>query len=105
MSRNAKKRLPIKPEGLHARHWRGTAVDLADFISRVSTARTGDHTIAGVAAEETLELGGQVVPDGIGAALFRLPTMKTSHPTQELSAPTRCSRGVVRVQRVVMLQW
>ena len=27
--------LPIKPEGLHASHWKGTVVDLADFISRV----------------------------------------------------------------------
>ena len=37
------KQLPIKPEGLHASHWRGTVVDLAEFISRVSTARAGDH--------------------------------------------------------------
>ena len=42
LSRNAKKQLAIKPEGPHASHWRGTVVDLADFISRVSTARTGD---------------------------------------------------------------
>ena len=98
-------RLPIKPEGLHASHWRGTVVDLADFISRVSTARTGDHIIAGVAAEEPPEVGGLFVTDGISATLIALPTMKTSHPTQELSAPTLCSRGVVRVQKVVMLQW
>ena len=32
-------------------------VDLADFISRVSTARNGDHIITGVAAEEPPELG------------------------------------------------
>ena len=40
-----------------------------------------------------------------GSVRPALPTMKTSHPTQELSAPTLCSRGVVRVQKVVMLQW
>ena len=50
------KQLPIKPEGLHASHWKGTVVDLADFISRDSTAKTGDHIIAGVAAEEPPEL-------------------------------------------------
>ena len=32
----------------------------------------------------------------IGATLIALPTMKTSHPSQELSALTVCSRGVVR---------
>ena len=76
-----------------------------DFISRVSTAKTGDHIIAGVAAEEPPELGGSLVPDGISATLISLPSMKTSHPSQELSAPTLCSRGVVRVQKVVMLHW
>ena len=45
------------------------------------------------------------MPDGISATLIALPTMKTSHPTQELSAPTLCSRGVVSVEKVVMLQW
>ena len=80
-------------------------VDLADFISRVSTARTGGHIIAGVVAEKPPELGGLLVPDGISATLIALPTIKTSHPIQELSAPTLCSRGVVRVQKVVMLQW
>ena len=88
------KQLPIKPEGLHATLWSGTVVDLVDFISRVSTARTGDHIIAGVAAEELLELGGLLVPDGISVTLIAPPTMKTSHPTQELSAPTLCSREV-----------
>ena len=70
----------------------GTVVDLADFISRVSTAKTGDHIIAGVAAEEPPELGGLLVPDGISATLIALPSMKTSHPSQELSALTlqRC---------------
>ena len=99
------KQLPIKPEGLHASHWKGTVVDLADFISRVYTAKTGDHIIAGVAAEEPPELGGLLVPDGISATLTALPTMKTSRPTQELSAPTLCSRRGVQQQRVVMLQW
>ena len=70
----------------------------------MSTAKTGDHIIAGVAAEEPPELGGLLVPDGISATLIALPSMKTSHPSQELSAPTLCSRGVVRVQKVVMLQ-
>ena len=37
------KQLPIKPEGLHTSHWRDTVVDMAEFISRVSTARTGDR--------------------------------------------------------------
>ena len=63
-----------------------------------------NHIIAEVAAEEPLELGGLFVPDGIGATLNALPTIKTSHPTQELSTPTLCSRGVVRAQRAVMLQ-
>ena len=74
-------------------------------FSRVSTAKIGDHIIAGVAAEEPPELGGLLVPDGISATLIALLTMKTSHPTQVLSAPTLCSRGVVRVQKVVVLQW
>ena len=91
------KQLPIEPQGLHASHWKGTVVDLADFISRVSTAKTGDHIFAGVAAEE--------LPDGISATLIALPSMKTSHPSQELSAPPLCTRRVVRVQKVVMLQW
>ena len=99
------KQLPIKPEGLHTSHWRSTVVALAEFISCVLTARTGDHIIAGVAAEEPPELGGLLVPDGTGATLIALPTTKTSHPTQELSAPTLCGRGVVRVQKVGMLQW
>ena len=30
------KQIPIKPEGLHSSHWKGTVVELADFISRVS---------------------------------------------------------------------
>ena len=30
------KQLSITPEGLHASHWWSTAVDLPDFISRVS---------------------------------------------------------------------
>ena len=81
LSRNAKKQLAIKPEGLHASHWKGTVVDLADFISRVSTAKTGDHIIAGVAAEEPPELEGLLVPDGISATLIALPSMKTSHPS------------------------
>ena len=76
------KQLLVKPEGLHASH----------------------HFISGVAAEEPLELGGLLVPDGISATVIALSAMKTSTPTQELSAPTLCSRGVVRVQRVVMLQ-
>ena len=88
------KQIPIKPEGLHAGHWRSTVVDLAEFISCVSTAE-----------EEPLELGGLLVSDGISATLIALPTMKTSRPTQELSAPTLCSRGVMRVQKAVMLQW
>ena len=50
------KQLPIKPEGLHASHWRGTVFDLADFISRVSTARTGDPIIAGVPLRNRLSL-------------------------------------------------
>ena len=99
------KQLPMKPEGLDASHWRGTVVALAEFISLVSTARAGDHIIAGVAAEEPPELGGLLVHDWISATLIALPTMKTSHPTQELSAPTLRSRGVVRLQRVGMLQW
>ena len=45
------------------------------------------------------------MPDGISATLIALPSMKTSHPSQELSAPTLCTRGVVRVQKVLMLQW
>ena len=40
------------------------------------------------------------MPDRISATLIALPTMKTSHPTPEVSAPTLCSR-VVRVQKVV----
>ena len=78
--------LPMEPEGLHASHWRGTVVGLADFISRVSTARTCDRIIAGVAAEESPGLGGLLVPEGICATLIALPTTKTSHPT--LSAPS-----------------
>ena len=65
---------------------------------------TGDHIIAGVAAEEPTEPGSLLVPDGISATLIAMPTMKTSFPIRELSAPTQCSRGVVRVQTVVMLQ-
>ena len=99
------KQIPIKTEGLHASHWRGTVVGLAGFISHFSTAKTGDYIIAGVAAEEPPELGGLLVPDGIRATLIALPTMETSHPSQDLSAPALCSRGVVRVQKVVMLQW
>ena len=57
-----------------------------------------------MAAEEPPELGGLLLPDGICATLIAQPTMKTSHPTQELSAPTLC-RGVVRVRKVVMLKW
>ena len=45
------------------------------------------------------------MPDGISATLIALPSMKTSHPSQKLSAPTLCTRGVVRVQKVLMLQW
>ena len=56
LSKKREEQLPIKPEGLHASHRRGTVVDLADFISCVSTARTRDHIIAGVAAEEPLRL-------------------------------------------------
>ena len=92
------KQLPIKPEGLHAGHWRGPVVDLADFISRVSTARADDHIIAGVAAEEPPEIGGLLVPDGISATLIACRS-------QDLPAPPLCSRGVVRVLKVVMLQW
>ena len=77
------KQLPIKPEGLHASHWRGTVVDLAEFISRFSTVRTGDHIIARLAVEEPPELGGLLVPDGVSATLIALPTMNTSHPTQQ----------------------
>ena len=96
--------LPIKLDGRHASHWRGTVVGLADFISRVSTARTGDRIIAGVAAEESPGLGGLLVPAGICATLIALPTTKTSHPT--LSAPPLCSRGVGRgYRKVVMLRW
>ena len=69
------KHLPVKPEGLHASHREGAVVDLADFI---------------LAAEEPPELGGLLVPDGISATLIALPTMRISHPTQELSAPTLC---------------
>ena len=58
-----------------------------------------------VAAEEPPEPGGLLVPDGISATLIALATMKTSFPTQELSAPPLCSRGVVREQKVVMLKW
>ena len=58
-----------------------------------------EWTRLSVAAEEPPELGGLLVPDGISATLIALPTMKTSHPTQELSALTLCCRGVVRVQR------
>ena len=65
LSRNAKKQLPIKPEGVHASHWRDTVVDLADFISRVSIARTGDHITAGVAAEEPPKLPGLLVPGSV----------------------------------------
>ena len=32
-------------------------------------------------------------PMGSGATLIALQTMKTSHPSQELSAPTLCTRG------------
>ena len=95
------KQLPTKPEGLHASRWRSTIVDLADSIPRVATAKTGDHIIAGVAAEAP----GLLVPDGTGATLIALPSMKTSHPSRELSAPTLCIRGVERVQKVVMLRW
>ena len=79
-----KKREKQKPEGLHASHWKGTVVDLADFISRVSTTKTGDHIIAGVSAGEPLQLGGLLVPAGISAALIALPWTKTAHPSQEL---------------------
>ena len=61
-------------------------------------------SLLGVAAEEPPELGGLLVPDGICETLIALPTMETSLPTEVLSAPTLCSRGVVRVQKVVMLQ-
>ena len=44
------KQLPIKPEGLHASHWKGTVVNLADFTSRVSTAKTGDRCDLGCPA-------------------------------------------------------
>ena len=71
----------------------------------VCPRRKLDHIIAGAAAEEPPELGGLLVPDGISATLIALPSMKTSHPSQELSAPALCTRGVVRVQKVVMLQW
>ena len=81
------KQLPNKPEGLHASHWQGTVVDLAEFTSRLSTTGAGDHITAGVAAEKPPELGGLLVPDGISATSIALPTMKTSHPTQVLSAP------------------
>ena len=74
------KQLPIKPGGLRASHWKGTVVDLADFISRVSTAKTGDHTIAGVAVEEPPELGGLLVPDGISATLISSPSKENISP-------------------------
>ena len=64
--------------------------------------KTGDHIIAGVSVQEPPELGGLLVPDGISTTLIALPSVKTSHPSQELSGPTLCTRGVVRV---VMLQW
>ena len=102
--KKCEKQLSIKPEGLHASHWRSTVVDLAEFVSRVSTAKTGVQIIAGAAAEEPPELGGLLVPNGISATLIALPSMKTSHQSQELLAPTLCSRGVVTVQKVVMLQ-
>ena len=49
--------------------------------------------------EEPPELGGLLVPDKIIATLIALPSMKTSHPSQELSAAALCARGVVRVQK------
>ena len=106
LSRNATKQLPIKPEGLHASHWRGTFVDLADFIPRVSTAKTGDHIIAGVATEEPLELW-RFVGARRDQRDFDCPADDENIPpnTEAFSAYARAAEGWCGVQRVVMLQW
>ena len=58
-----------------------------------------------VAAEEPPELGGFLVPDGISATFISLPTKKTSFQHRSCQRLRFCSRGVVEVQQVVMLQW
>ena len=73
----------VKRREKNSSRWRDTVVDLAEFISRFSTVRTGDHIIARVAVEEPPELGGLLVPDGVSATLIALPTMNTSHPAQQ----------------------